>query len=219
MRLMLGKIPPIGRKRPTRPLRENCGADRSPPLRGESALERAQFVGCADKKRVDGADPTAHLRRRGQLHQRAAHHDADRVRRAGNGESHQRDPHAARESKDHRRHTKHAHRGKQAPPAWWRKGKRAISSDMVTAPAAGAARSIPNPTGPARRISCAKMGISATAPPSSITNKSSEMAPSSMGERLTYWKPARITFTEVARCSMRPGRVSKLATSTGTRAA
>ena len=40
------------------------GADRAPPLGGESAFEFAEFVGCADEEGVDGADAATHFGRR-----------------------------------------------------------------------------------------------------------------------------------------------------------
>ncbi|MCY1541784.1 hypothetical protein D9M68_774870 [compost metagenome] len=47
------------------------------------------------------------------------------------------------------------------------------------APQAGAARSAPSAQGPAFRMSLAKMGSSAVAPPSSTANRSSDRVPSS----------------------------------------
>ncbi len=99
-------------------------------------------------------------------------------------------------------------------PACRLMGKRAITSDMVSAPMAGAARSMPSPRGPVCRTSLAKIGISATAPPSRTTNRSSEKEPRSRGRLQTYLKPARTTCSERSRCSMRPGRTWRLPTNT-----
>ena len=60
-------------------------------------------------------------------------------------------------------------------------GWRVSQADISSAPAAGAARSRPRPQGPVCRMSLAKIGSSAVAPPSSTANRSSEMAPSSTG--------------------------------------
>ncbi|MCY1215305.1 hypothetical protein D9M72_271470 [compost metagenome] len=56
---------------------------------------------------------------------------------------------------------------------------RASVRDMSIAPQAGAARSAPSAQGPALRMSLAKMGSSAVAPPSSTANRSSDSVPSS----------------------------------------
>ena len=52
---------------------------------------------------------------------------------------------------------------------------------MESAPTAGADRSRPSPHGPVSNMSRAKIGSSAVTPPSSTTNRSSEMTPSSQG--------------------------------------
>lgn len=57
----------------------------------------------------------------------------------------------------------------------------ARTSDITTAPAAGAARSTPSPSGPTRRMSEAKIGRSAGAPPNSTEKRSSTCAPRSSG--------------------------------------
>ena len=62
-------------------------------------------------------------------------------------------------------------------PARRRKGRCASSSAMLPAPIAGDARSRASPQGPVRRTSLANTGSSATAPPSSTANRSSEIDP------------------------------------------
>ena len=69
-------------------------------------------------------------------------------------------------------------------------GQRVSSSDITNAPAAGAARSNPKPQGPVCRMSRAKIGSSATAPPSSTANRSSETAPSTTGRCAMKRSPA-----------------------------
>ena len=57
-------------------------------------------------------------------------------------------------------------------------GQRASASAVTMAPAAGAARKMPKPSGPVRKMSRAKIGNSAVALPSSTANRSSSTAPS-----------------------------------------
>src|SRR5580700_3686527 len=61
---------------------------------------------------------------------------------------------------------------------------------MVAAPIPGAQRSKPSPQGPVIRISLAYTGSSATAPPSSTANRSSEIDPRLNFARHMYRKPA-----------------------------
>jgi hypothetical protein len=63
-------------------------------------------------------------------------------------------------------------------PVRRRMGQRVSSSDMASAPTAGALRSRPRPAGPTCSTSLANMGSSAVAPPSSTANRSSDTAPS-----------------------------------------
>src|SRR5580658_4784331 len=56
-------------------------------------------------------------------------------------------------------------------------GRYASRIAIAPAPTAGALRSNPSPHGPVCKISCAYAGSSATAPPSSTANKSSEIEP------------------------------------------
>ena len=44
---------------------EDRGPNGTPPLRGKAAFKLAQLIGGTDEQGVDGADPAAHLRRRG----------------------------------------------------------------------------------------------------------------------------------------------------------
>ena len=53
----------------------------------------------------------------------------------------------------------------------------------MSAPSAGALRSRPSPAGPTARMSRAKIGSSAVAPPNSTQNRSSEIAPSTASVR------------------------------------
>ena len=60
-------------------------------------------------------------------------------------------------------------------------GRSAMNADINTAPIAGAARSAPRPVGPTNRISAAKIGRIATAPPNSTANRSRVIAPMKIG--------------------------------------
>ena len=54
----------------------------------------------------------------------------------------------------------------------------------------GALRKNPKPSGPTCRISRAKIGNSAVAPPNSTANRSSEIAPSTTGRERTNFTPS-----------------------------
>ena len=58
----------------------------------------------------------------------------------------------------------------------------------MIAPAAGAARRAPKPSGPDLKMSLAKIGNSAVGLPSTTANRSSRMAPST-----TFWRPMKAT--------------------------
>ena len=62
-------------------------------------------------------------------------------------------------------------------------GRSASRPDISTAPTAGAARRAPSPCGPTCRISSAKIGRMATAPPNSTASRSSVIAPRKIGRR------------------------------------
>ena len=62
-------------------------------------------------------------------------------------------------------------------------------SRRSSAPTAGAARRTPSPAGPTSSTSFANTGSSATAPPNSTANRSSEIAPNSTGVRRTSRTP------------------------------
>ena len=62
---------------------------------------------------------------------------------------------------------------------------------MVNAPAAGADRRRPSPQGPVPKISFAKIGKSAAAPPSSTATMSSVIAPSSAWRLRLNHSPAK----------------------------
>ena len=79
---------------------------------------------------------------------------------------------------------------------------RASHSDISSAPTAGAARSRPRPHGPVCRMSRAKIGSSAVAPPSSTANRSSEMTPSTSGRARMKCTPAN---TDLQRGGSRGG--------------
>ena len=67
--------------------------------------------------------------------------------------------------------------------------RRATNTLMITAPIAGDARSTPSPVGPTCRISAAKIGSSATAPPKNTEKRSSVSAPKSTGSPNTNVTP------------------------------
>ncbi|MNT40185.1 hypothetical protein D3C72_1764830 [compost metagenome] len=75
-------------------------------------------------------------------------------------------------------------------PTWRVMGKMASAIEHRAAPAPGAVRSKPRPLGPICSTSCASAGSSAVAPPNRTANRSSEMAPSTMGFDQTKRKPS-----------------------------
>ena len=74
-------------------------------------------------------------------------------------------------------------------PSTRRRRRRARTTDIASAPIAGAARKRPSVQGPDCRISRAKIGNSAVAPPSSTAKRSSDSVPSSTGLRQTNTSP------------------------------
>ncbi len=81
-------------------------------------------------------------------------------------------------------------------PTRSRSGRRASTTAATSAPTAGALRRAPSPTGPTSRMSFAKIGISAAAPPRSTANRSSEIAPSRTGVRRMSATPANTSRSE-----------------------
>ncbi len=80
-------------------------------------------------------------------------------------------------------------------------GRSASQPDISTAPIAGAARSPPRPSGPTWRISWAKIGRIATAPPNSTARRSSTIAPTNTRRVRRNASPA---FTLASSGSARP---------------
>ena len=76
-------------------------------------------------------------------------------------------------------------------------GRWASVKDIDRAPSAGAARNTPSPHGPVCRISRAKIGSNAVAPPSNTANRSREMAPSTTGRVRMKWIPEKTDFSVV----------------------
>jgi len=74
-------------------------------------------------------------------------------------------------------------------PTWRCSGQRVSTSDIVSAPTAGEARSRPRPQASVCRMSRANMGSSAEAPPSSMAKRSSVVAPSSTLRWTTKRRP------------------------------
>ncbi len=74
-------------------------------------------------------------------------------------------------------------------------GRSASRPDISTAPTAGAARRAPRPCGPTCRISSAKIGRMATAPPNSTASRSSVIAPRKIGRVKRNASPARTLAT------------------------
>ena len=96
-------------------------------------------------------------------------------------------------------------------------GRRVVTSAIASAPAPGAARSQPRPAGPTPRMSLAKIGSSATAPPNSTPNRSSVMAARNSGLSRTNRKPANTSLALrrlAAGGGRRTGMVDSIATNT-----
>ena len=70
-------------------------------------------------------------------------------------------------------------------PAWRLGGRRVAMSITPSAPIDGAVRRMPSPTGPTCRMSIAKTGSSAMAPPKKTANRSSAIDPTRAGVRAT----------------------------------
>ena len=88
-------------------------------------------------------------------------------------------------------------------------------SAMVIAPRPGAARSQPRPAGPTCRMSFAKIGSSATAPPNNTANRSSVIAARNNGLARTKRKPANTSLrarVSLAGGGLRTGMVLSITT-------
>ena len=70
-------------------------------------------------------------------------------------------------------------------PAWRLGGRRVATSITSSAPIDGAVRSTPRPAGPTWRMSVAKIGSRAIAPPKNTANRSSAIEPMRGGVRTT----------------------------------
>ena len=70
-------------------------------------------------------------------------------------------------------------------PAWRLGGRRVATSITSRAPIEGAVRRTPRPAGPTCRMSTAKIGRSAIAPPKKTAKRSSAIEPRSAGVRIT----------------------------------
>ncbi len=90
-------------------------------------------------------------------------------------------------------------------------GRRARMIPAASAPTAGALRRTPSPTGPTWRISRAKTGASAIAPPKRTAKRSSAIAPSSIRVRNTNRTPSA--------SPAKPGACSTFRASVGERSA
>ena len=91
----------------------------------------------------------AHVVRRLQLHQREADHDAHHVGRAQHEQRRQRQGQPSREAEhDGGEAEKRSRRANSTAPTLRVSGKRASTTDMLSAPSAGAARNKPRPHGP-----------------------------------------------------------------------
>ena len=80
-------------------------------------------------------------------------------------------------------------------PTCRRRLRRESQTDITSAPIAGAALSRPRPQGPVCRMSRAKMGSKAVAPPSSTANRSREITPSTTGRARMNEMPANRVFS------------------------
>ncbi len=85
-------------------------------------------------------------------------------------------------------------------------GRNAMNPDIRTAPMAGAARRAPRPRGPTCRISPAKIGKIATAPPNSTATRSSVIAPRKIGRVNRKARPSRTLATSGACARAEGGR-------------
>ena len=88
---------------------------------------------------------------------------------------------------------------KSCRPTWFSSGNLERKKVIAKAPRAGADCSSPNPVGPTRSMSFAKIGSIAVAPPSSTANKSKDMAPRITGFAAIKWMPARSESLDRAR--------------------
>ena len=87
-----------------------------------------------------------------------------------------------------------------------------MRSAVTSDPTAGAVRKRPSPVGPTSRMSFAKIGSNATAPPSSTAKRSSEIAPNSTFVRRMSRTPASTSSIPAAPsvAGARPLRMARM---------
>ena len=173
------------------------GSGHAQELAGDARLGRAQLVRRPDEHVLDGEHPTAADVGRHQWHQRGADEHAHGV---GRGQDHQRDEgdrEAAGEPEDNGERRR---RGRPRSAGSIRRGAAADAgpgsrpSGQHRCPRRRGAS--PRPTAPTPRRSSAMAGRSATAPPNSTANRSSEMAPSRIGVRRMKRRPSNASWSD-----------------------
>ena len=136
------------------------GQRRADERRHRAGPEIAEIVRSAGEHAVHRADPAAHLGGRAKLHQRKADHHADRVGGAEHRQRRERQEQVGRQPEHDGGSPNTEITPNSTGPIGSVSGRRASSSDITSAPTAGAARSRPRPHGPVLRMSRAKIGNS-----------------------------------------------------------
>ena len=158
-------------------------------------------TGRAGEHRVHRDDAAEHLVRRARLHHRMADDDADRVGGAIADERDQRQHQRGRQAE-------HRDRQRRRPPRWrtgscrrWPRSTsaRARPTRSARRPRAPSATGrVPTVRSPERRV--AKIGSSAVTPPTSTTNRSSDITPSSTLRFQMKEKPANTLSSVIGAC-------------------
>ena len=157
---------------------EDDSGNRAEPLRSQSRLELAEFVRDSNEEHVDGIDAAAHLVGGRDLNQRCADDDADHVAGAQQEQRRQRQDQAVRDPEDDGQHAECS----DGTTAWSTPARRRIGRAPPRLPSARrrlrercAAGRVP--TDRYAGFLSHRSGSSATAPPSSTANMSSEIEP------------------------------------------
>src|SRR6185437_3644373 len=129
------------------------GGNGAEPGGGDAGFEIAERVRGAGEQRVDRADAAPHSVGRRDLHQREADDtliESDAPSAASAASESAKEVDSAKSTVDSPKATTAAN---MMRPTWWLSGWRARTTDIVSAPSAGAERNRPRPHGPVARMS------------------------------------------------------------------
>ena len=160
------------------------------PRGDDSRLDVAELGAAGGKRGMRSRDTAPQPVRGQQVPQRVALGDADRVRRAADGEEGEGEPQGAAERNAVMLSPKTTIATRIPTPGRVNGRRLAMIVAPATAPAAGAVKSQPSVRGPPPRISDAKIGMRVVLAPKKLARKSRDIVPSSTGDSRRNRKPS-----------------------------